>query len=27
VLGAWGDTAGLEEPLASLESWLRTRLG
>jgi uncharacterized protein len=25
VLGAWGDTAGLEEPLASLASWLRAR--
>jgi uncharacterized protein YcaQ len=25
VLGAWGDTAGLEEPLASLQSWLQTR--
>jgi uncharacterized protein YcaQ len=25
VLCAWGDTAGLEEPLASLASWLRAR--
>jgi uncharacterized protein YcaQ len=25
VLGAWGETSGVDGALASLESWLRTR--